>query len=183
MQILYLSNGEKSFKVREIGTQNSFEVEMGDPLIAIGAYCLMPNHFHILIKPLVENGVSTFMKKLSTSYSMYFNKRYERTGSLFEGKFKSQHVDSDEYLKYLFSYIHLNPLKLLDPDWKEKGLGNILGGEKYLDEYRFSSYQDFQKGNRNESTILDVTKFPEYFPSRDSFLKEIKEWMSYREFV
>ncbi len=182
MHILYLANSEKPFKVRNLSTQNLYEFERGGQLVAIGAYCLMPNHFHILLKPLVDGGVSAFMKKLSTSYSMFFNKKYERTGALFEGKFKSRHVNSDEYMKYIFSYIHLNPLKLVQSDWKERGLESIPNGKRYLDEYFFSSYLDFARGERVESKILDIKNFPEYFPDEDSFIKEIQEWMRFREF-
>ena len=59
----------------------------------------MPNHFHILITQMEEKGVSKFMQKLSTAYSMYYNKKYKRTGGLFEGKFKSEHLNKDRYLK------------------------------------------------------------------------------------
>ena len=61
------------------------------------------------------------MGKLGTGYSMYFNRKYKRTGALFVGAFKSQHANSDEYLKYLYAYIHLNPVKLIDSTWKEEG--------------------------------------------------------------
>ena len=179
--LLYLSNSERSFKIRDIGAQDLFTVDMGKPIVSIGAYCLMPNHFHILIKPLAENGITTFMKKLSTGYAMYFNRKYERAGVLFEGKFKARYVDTDQYLKYLFAYIHLNPLKLIEPDWRKQGLMNISGAKEYLDRYKFSSYQDFMKVNRKESVILDASRFPEYFPSPDSFLDELKEWMSFEE--
>ena len=108
ISLLYLANGSKSFEFREIDEEKLFDFDKGEPLVAIGAYCLMPNHFHILATPLVEGGMATFMRKLATGYSMYFNKKHHRTGSLFEGRFKSEHVDSDNYLKYLFSYIHLN---------------------------------------------------------------------------
>lgn len=59
-----------------------------------------------------------------TAYTMYFNKKYERTGSLFQGTFKAEHLDRDEYLKYIFTYIHLNPIKLIDPKWRENGIKN-----------------------------------------------------------
>ena len=58
------------------------------------------------------------MQKLLTAYTMYFNKKNERTGPLFSGMFKATHANEDEYLKYLFSYIHLNPIKLIEPLWK-----------------------------------------------------------------
>src|SRR3989344_1697653 len=79
----------------------------------------MPNHFHILIREKIEGGISKYMLKLMTGYSMYFNKRYERTGKLYEGVFKSSLLDKDTYLKYIYSYIHLNPAKLQDKNWRE----------------------------------------------------------------
>ena len=89
------------------------EIDRGETLVDIGIYCLVPNHFHLLIKEKTENGISEFVKKVATGYSMYFNKKYERTGSLFEGPFKAKRIDTDEYLKYIFSYIHLNRKQII----------------------------------------------------------------------
>ncbi len=180
-QMLFAMNVDEGVTFRLIEKEKMYRYDRGDLSIAIGGYCLMPNHFHLLVTPLKEGGIQTFLQRLSTGYSMYFNKRYERRGSLFEGRFKSQHIDSDEYLKYLFSYIHLNPLKLIQADWKDVGLKNISGGKDYLDQYFFSSYFDYVVGNRIESSILNVEKFPQYFPSRESFLKETEEWMNYKD--
>jgi putative transposase len=142
ISLLYLANGSSAIDLREIKEDELFEFARGEQLVAIGAYCLMPNHFHILLTPLVEDGVVIFMRKLATGYSMYFNKKHHRTGSLFEGRFQSEHVDSDNYLKYLFSYIHLNPVKLLQPDWQQQGIVNLQDTFTYLDTYRYSSYID-----------------------------------------
>ena len=120
------------------------------PLVEIAAYCLMPNHFHLLIREKEENGVSRFMQKVTTGYTMYFNKKFERTGSLFQGAFKATHVKEDRYLKYLISYIHLNPIKLIEPEWKEVGISDLNGSQKYLDNYKYSSYLDYQNKNRVE---------------------------------
>ncbi len=180
-QLLFGMNSHNTIVLRAIGVQRRFLFERGEPLVGIGAYCLMPNHFHILLTPLGEGGVENFMRKVSTGYSMYFNKKYERRGALFEGRYKSQYADTDEYLKYLFSYIHLNPLKLIQSDWKDVGLTNIVGGKNYLDKYRFSSYFDYAVGYRLESSILTVEKFPPYFPNRGSFLKDTTEWMNYKD--
>lgn len=142
-KLLYISNSVQPFKIRDLSTDvDVYDVVRGNYLVDIEAYCLMPNHFHILMTPRVEKGVSLFMKKLATGYSMYFNQKYNRSGSLFEGKFKSRHADSDEYLKYLFSYINLNPLKLLMPDWKENGFSNINTAFIFLESYQHSSYLD-----------------------------------------
>ena len=181
-QMLYAMNAVESVTFRLIESEKMYMYDRGGLLVYIGAYCLMPNHFHILLTPAVENGVQLFMQKLSTGYSMYFNKKYERTGSLFEGRFKSEHVDSDEYLKYLFSYIHLNPLKLIDPDWREKGLQSIEGAERYLDTYRFSSYQEYIEKKRREASLLNRIHFPEFFQTKELFAKEVQEWLTYQPY-
>jgi len=152
-----------------------------ETLVYIGVYCLMPNHFHLLIKEKMENGISKFMQKLLTAYSMYFSKKYKRTGGLFEGKFKSQHISTDRYLKYIFSYIHLNPIKLIEPKWKEKGIRNIKGALIYLKTYQHSSYLDYLNEDRLKLKILDKKEFPKYFSSKNSFEREIFAWLKYKE--
>ena len=77
--------------------------------ISLLAYCLMPNHFHLLIKQKNERGIENFMKSLGTRYVMYFNKRNKRTGGLFQGRYKAVLIDSDEQLLELSRYIHTNP--------------------------------------------------------------------------
>lgn len=121
--------------------------------------------------------MQTFMKKLGTGYSMYFNKRYQRTGVLFQGRYKSEHVDSDRYLKYLFSYIHLNPIKLIQADWKERGVHNIEQAQQYLASYQYSSLLDYQQSNREEKVIIDPLKFPQYFLDRHEVDLELLSWL------
>lgn len=78
------------------------------PIISLIAYCLNPNHYHFLLTPLVEKGVQKYMHRLGTGYTMYFNEKYHRTGSLFQGRFKAIHVNTNEYLLRLSAYINLN---------------------------------------------------------------------------
>ena len=179
LKLLYLSNSENNFRISNL-PKDIYSIDRGRELVAIGSYCAMPNHFHILITPLVENGVSKFMQKLSTGLSMYYNQRYTRTGSLFEGKFKAEHVNEDTYLKYLFSYIHLNPIKLTQSDWKENGIQNTEKAKDYLKKYYFSSYLDYLEETRPENIIINRTKFPDYFPDKNSFEREIIDWMSFK---
>ncbi len=178
INLLFISNSGGNFKIH-FSPKEIFDAERGEPIVAIGAYCLMPNHFHILISPCIDGGVSKFMQKVTTGYSMYYNKKYTRSGSLFEGKFKSEHADSDHYLKYLFSYIHLNPVKLIDSQWKERGVQNKNKAKVFLNEYRFSSYDDYCGIERKQKAILTKSKFPNYFPSTQSFEAEIFDWLSY----
>jgi len=80
--------------------------------VSIHSFCLMPNHFHILLYQNSSSGITEFMRSVCTSYSMYFNKKYKRVGSLFQGIYKAVIVLEDEYLLHLSRYIHRNPLKL-----------------------------------------------------------------------
>ena len=180
IKTLFLSNGEISFKVFLAGKE-VFGFDRGNPLVSIGAYCLMPNHFHLLLTQIEEDGISKFMQKLSTGYSMYYNKKYERTGVLFEGKFKSEHADNDRYLKYLFSYIHLNPIKLIDANWKEKGIKNKSKAINFLEQYVFSSYQDYIGYNRQQNKIINMKAFPKYFQNPIIFKNEIFDWLDFKE--
>ena len=148
-------------------------------LIEIAAYCLMPNHFHLLAKERQADGISRFMHKITTAYTMYFNKKFERTGSLFQGTFKSTHASNDRYLKYLISYIHLNPVKIIEPEWKEIGISDLRQAEKHLDNYKYSSYLDYQNKKRVENNIVDKDALPKYFKSSVDFKKSIIEWLSY----
>lgn len=182
--LLYTCNSENNFKmllVEATPDKDPYLWERGKTLVSIGAYCLMPNHFHILITEKEKGGISKFMQKLSTAYVMYYNKKYERTGGLFEGKFKSEYLLEDRYLKYIFSYIHLNPIKLIQKDWKEVEIRDKESAIEYLRNYLYSSYLEYLGIKRKQNQILDKSFYPNYFPSAINFQKEILEWLSYRE--
>jgi putative transposase len=180
--LLYACNQKGNLKVNNLNKgQTLFDVEREELSVDIGVYCLMPNHFHLLITHSKDENLTNFMQKLSTSYVMYFNKKYKRTGSLFEGKFKSQHLSTDRYLKYIFSYIHLNPVKLIQKDWKEKGIKNKKEAVKYLNNYLYSSYLDYCGTQRIQNKILNIEAFPKYFSSVKSFTTEIFEWLNYNK--
>lgn len=178
MKLLYLCNSTRNFFSRDISA-NAYDFDRIETLVDIGAFCLMPNHFHILIKEKEEGGISKFMQKLSTAYAMYFNTVHKRTGSLFEGKFKAQHLDTDRYLKYIFSYIHLNPVKLINKDWKKTGIKNVIETKKYLLNYQYSSYLEYMDEYRFQSKILSREKFPNYFPNKNKFENEILDWITF----
>ena len=180
IKLLYVLNEKNNKQLRDQIHDVFIFHDHRDPLVANGAYALMPNHFHILITPTKERSVSKFMQKVCTGYVMYYNQKYKRSGSLFEGKFKSQHASSDRFLKYLFSYIHLNPVKLIDKNWKEKGIKNIQKTLEFLNTYEYSSYLDYvNKDKRPQSIILNKKAFPDYFLSQKKFKEEILEWINY----
>lgn len=180
IKLLHVLNQKNKKQIRDQAHDIFISHEENNPLVSIGAYTLMPNHFHILITPTEEGSISKFMQKVCTGYVMYYNQKYKRNGSLFEGKFKSQHISNDRYLKYLFSYIHLNPLKLIDKDWKKKGLKNMQKTFDFLNSYEYSSYLDYINESKRPQHILLKTKaFPNYFPNYKKFRSEILDWIKY----
>jgi len=155
------------------------DIPRGGPIVAIGAWCLMPNHFHLLLKEIKENGISEFLHKLLTAYSMYFNIKYQRKGSLFEGPFSAKHLDSDRYLKHQYAYIHLNPMGIIESRWKEKIIKDAKKTKKFLDSYRYSSLQDYAGIERGEDLIVMPELFPKYFKSAPDFRKMLEEWLNF----
>ena len=188
-KLLYLCNSSGKINFREdiIEKQiDAYEFEREEPLVSIGAWSLMPNHFHLYVtssqsSELGELGpISAFAKKLCLAYSMYINKKYSRTGGLFEGRFKSVHINNDDQAKYLFSYIHLNPVKIIDPMWKVRGLTNKEKTLDFLNKYKWSSYNEYKHGdNRKESIIIFPKNFPDYFNDPKIFEREVFEWLTF----
>ena len=132
-----------------------FQEEKPDQeLVDVLGYVLMPNHFHLILRQRSENGVTQFMKKVGTAHSMYFNTRHEHSGTVFQGKFKGKHVDSGEYLRWLFAYVALNPLDLMFPKWEEVGVEPTVAF-KFLKTYQHASFPDMdEESKRPEQVIL-----------------------------
>lgn len=146
-----------------------------EQLVDIGAYCLMLNHFHLLIKSKNAGGVAAFMQKLGTSYSMYFNKKHKRTGRLFENVFKASLIDGDEYLRHISIYIHTNPIKLLESHWKEQGIQNIQKAHDFLENYQWSSYPHYLEKKKDDA--LSLCAFPKYFESGNKYKAFLDDWI------
>lgn len=191
VKLLFLCNSSKNVNFRTDIIEkkiDTWDFDRGENIVHIGAWVLMPNHFHIYITESSispssgnenkESSIATFMRKISTAYVKYFNAKYGRTGSLFEGKFKSVHMSDEIQAKYLFSYIHLNPIKLIQKDWRENGIDDKKKVLDFLNKYKWSSYLDYCGVKRKESFILDIEKFPDYFSEKGQFEAEIFEWLS-----
>jgi len=188
IKLLYLCNSEYNINFREDIVKkhiDAFDFERGKLIVYIGAWVLMPNHFHIYISSPKQglglndmSNITKFMLKLCTSYSKYFNKKYNRTGKLFENKFKSVHINNEVQAKYLFSYMHLNPVKLIQKDWKEIGIKDKQKVISFLDTYKWSSFLDYSGISRKENKILDRQNFLNYFGTIKDFKKEIFNWLA-----
>lgn len=184
VKLLYLCNGEEALDVRDLPKEDVLAEDRGESLVDIGAYCLMSNHFHLLLHEKSEGGITAFMLRLLTSYSMYFNKKYKRTGRLFESSFKAKHLETDEALEYLYSYIHLNPVKAVDSDWRREGIKDMEATKDFLSRYLYSSYLDYAdmaETLRPEAKILNKKAFPEYFSEPKEFTGFIDLWLKYSE--
>lgn len=167
--------GRRVNKIEGGSTSNNGKIRK--LLVEIVSFCLMPNHFHLILKQTRKEGVIKFMQKLGTGYTMYFNQKNERTGSLFGNRFKAVLIEKDEYLTHLSRYIHLNPVELIQPDWKEKGINNWVAANKFLAEYRWSSYPDYI-GKRNFPSVINKSSLLEYFRSSEEHKKFVAEWLT-----
>lgn len=179
--LLYTSNGTKSVRISDVFHPNlsSFfdnDFDRGEPLVEIGAYALMPNHPHLVLKQTQDSGIARFMHKVFTGYTMYFNLKYERTGALFAGTYKYKHVSNDNYLKQLVPYVLLNPIELFEKRWKE-GVANLNKVEKELMSYRYSSLPDFLGKSRPENKI--VSSLNEYFDTKPTLAAMLEDAVAY----
>ncbi len=128
------------------------------------AYCLMPNHFHFLIKQNTNLAIGDLINKVCTSYVKYFNKRYERVGNLFQDIFKAKHIDNDEYITYLSAYIHNNPPNPLNYPYSSlpnylRATRDPLCNKDFILKYFNSDtkvYMNFLENCSDEKMLLNI---------------------------
>lgn len=145
-------------------------------LVNIFAFCLMPNHYHLLLNPRIENSIPRFMQKLNMGYARYFNERYERKGTLFESRYKSIVVKNEAHFIHLPYYIHLNSLDLKFPDWRNGKLRNYKAAIEFLNNYRWSSHLDYL-GKNNFPSITQREFLLESFGGHQEYKQSINHWL------
>lgn len=163
LELLYLANDEFPLRRDDIGIRKFEEVlavPRGKRIVTVGAFSLMPNHFHLALKETVAGGITTFMRKLGTSYTLYFNSRHKRMGNLFLKPFRSLHVPTDRRLQQLVSYIHCAPATLIDPRWKNGPVVDPQFLGEHLAAYPYSSIGAFTAATAQISPIVDAETFP-----------------------
>lgn len=129
-------------------------------MVELVSFCLVPNHFHILVRELEENGISKYIQRVLIAYAKYFNLRHDKSGYLFQGNYKDVHIEDDRQLMHTSAYIHKHPCEI---GWK---------GKEHL--YPWSSYQDCVGENRFEQLLVTDILAKRF---------EDKSGMTYREFV
>jgi|SRR3989344_1022500 len=147
------------------GNRHIFENLSGQ--VDLLAYCLMPNHFHLLLYQITEDGVTKLMRRVITGYVMYFNNRYQRVGSLFQGRYKASRINADTYLHHISRYIHLNPDDYRQ--WPYSSLPYYLKEKKAawvqpkqimeLFNNDASSYKEFMQDYEESKKELDILKW------------------------
>ncbi len=126
-----------------------------DGEVKLLAYCLMPNHFHLLISQNTGDGITKLMRRLATGYAMYFNHRYNRVGTLFQGRYKASKINTDPYLLHISRYIHLNP-----KDYKE---------------WPYSSFQYYQS-TRIPPKWLNTLEILDIFGTRKEYVDFVSDY-------
>ncbi len=144
-------------KFSQLSRFKDFKFEKNKKIVEIFCYCLMPNHYHFLIRQLLENGISEFINKISNSYTKYFNTKHNRVGPLLQGQFKAVRIEHEEQLIHISRYIHLNPI-----------VSFLI---KDLREYQWSSYMNYI-GMRTDQIC-----------TREFILSMFKTHQKYEQFV
>ncbi len=174
--LLYLSNHKDPIVVRDIIEKSKhrgrfsgeiFSEPVDKSLVDVLGYCLMPNHFHLILRQRSEAGITMFMRKVSVGYSMYFNLKHGHSGTLFQGRFKSSHLGTDPHFQWIFPYVHLNPISIVEPGWKEKRIGDLARAKDFLAGYAYSSYVDYYIIERPERALLSYEEATHFIDRKD----------------
>ncbi len=144
--------------------------------VKIISFSLLPNHYHLLLEEVFEGGISKFMQRLGTGYTMYFNKRYKRTGSLFETSYKSLQIQKEAHFLHISRYIHLNPLSIIQPKWKSLGVKNIDRAKRFLNNYKWSSYTSYI--GKKEIIPIDKKRVLDSFKDENDYEQFIVSWIN-----
>lgn len=153
-----------------------------EALINLICWGLMPNHYHLFSAPIINSGLSKFHQKFGTGFTGYFNLKYERSGVLFQGKFKKVQVLNDAQAGHLICYIHSNPLDIWKPNWKEKGLSvsEMQNALNFLENYRWSSHLDYL-GIKNFPSLINNDFLFNFFGGHDGYRKFFTDWLGQYE--
>jgi len=146
------------------------------PLVKIMAFSLLENHFHLLLKEIQEGGITKFMQRLGTGMATYFNEKYQETGRLFQGPYKSKLIKEEIYLKYLSVYIQVKNVFETYPEGSQKALENFDKAYEWAIQYPYCSLADYA-GKRN-SPIIDKDVLEELFSGPGEYKEFSKQCLA-----
>lgn len=144
------------------------ELETGaEKLVTLISYCIMPNHFHILLKQLTTDGISIYLGNIQNSYAKYFNKKTDRTGHLFQGPFRAVRIENDNQLIHTSRYIHLNPYS-----------SYLVKNERNLLDYPWSSLTTYLENEKGD--ICDPESVLSLFPTPQNYKNFVLDQKDYQ---
>lgn len=167
-------------KEKSDGDPMSAVLDRRDKLVDILCFCFMPNHIHLLLKQIRDDGITRFMRKVGAGYGRYFNTKYGRKGYVFQNRFRSVCIKGDNQLGVIFNYIHANPLSLIESGWKENGIRNSGKSAKFLNGYKWSSYGDYI-GRKNFSSVTERNFMAEFLGGPKGCEKSLEKWIEYKK--
>lgn len=148
-------------------------------IVEVLAFSFMPNHLHLILRQLKDNGITDFMKKVGGGYAKYFNEKYNRKGHLFS-RFRAVHIKTDEQLRNVFAYVHTNLISLIEPGWKEKGIKNLEKVKEFLRDNKRHSYPDYL-GKKNFPSVTQREFFLEFLGGAEGCRAEVDNWVMYKK--
>jgi len=172
--------GQTSVKTIKLGERLVFKDER-DLLVEVLAFCLMPNHIHLLVRQLKARGISKFIQKIASGYATYFKKKYgiKLKGHFFQDRFTALHIENEDQLRITFNYIHTNPIGTVEPDWKEKGIKNPKRAIEFLENYKWSSYQDYL-GKKNFPSVTKREFLLKVMGGSEGCRQWVENWVEYK---
>jgi len=170
----FLRDNEKQSEIKFIEAMNM--LTKGEKLVDILCYAIMPDHYHMLIKERVDGGIINFVRKCDISITKYINMRKKRRGPIFESLFRSKHIDSNEYLTHLSTYIHLNPLDIISgKEWRNHKLENWSKIRKKIIDYPWSSLKFFLE-EKFDPIVSGEKVILEQFKNKKDYESFLCEW-------
>jgi len=148
-------------------------------LVEVLAFCLMPNHIHLLLRQVKDRGITKFMGKFGTGYAVYFNNKNQRSGHLFQGRFKAILIKTNSQLQKIFVYIHTNPASLVDSQWKKGGIKDPNKIIDQIENYKWGSYSDYL-GKKNFPSLTQ-RDFLNQVMTKEEWQKFVNQWVEFKD--
>lgn len=159
--------------------RDRISVDVRDKLVEVLTFCFIPNHLHLLLRQIKDDGITKFMTKLGIGYGGYFNRKYGRKGYVFQNRFSAIHIKTEEQLKTVFVYIHTNPISLIEPKWKEIGIKNPEKAIEFVENYKWSSYPDYI-GKKNFPSVTDRELILKIMGGEKGCKEFVEAWIKYK---
>jgi putative transposase len=169
--ILFRDEDYLAQNINRFSRSEAESYQVKNPLVDILCFCFMPNHYHLVLRQRKSNGISRYLHRLQMSYSKYFNLLYDRSGNLFQGAYKAVSIEKDNQFHYIPLYVHMNPLELIERNWKKRGVRNLEESLKFLQNYQWSSLASYL--DKNSLSYLETKSFNDFY-TPEELMEEIK---------